>query len=278
MVRHIIPLSLEEAKKYLKEKTFKIIAGGTDLMVQKRSWAETPPQFDDNILYVFNLDELKYINKEDNILHIGALTPIEEVKDYVDTPYLLEEAIKIMASPALRNAATIAGNIGNASPAGDTLPVLYVYNALVKLENDIIRKVAIEDVIKGPRKTVIQKDEIITEISFELSPFTHTQFVKVGGRKADAISKVSFCGAINISHNLVTDFRIAFGAVGPVVVRNKMIEDKYLGLNVEELKASLDEILNDYRTLITPINDQRSTKEYRKQVALNLLKEFILSL
>ncbi len=278
MVRHIIPLSLEEAKRYLKEKSFKIIAGGTDLMVQHRSWAETPPQFEENLLYVFNLDELKYINKEDNILHIGSLTPIEEVKDHKDTPYLLEEAIKIMASPALRNAATIAGNIGNASPAGDTLPVLYVYNALVKLENEIVRRVPIEEVIKGPRKTIIQKDEIITEISFELSPFTHMQFVKVGGRKADAISKLSFCGAINISHNLVTDFRIAFGAVGPVVVRNKKIEDKYLGLRVEELKNSIEEIISDYKELITPINDQRSTKEYRKQVSLNLLKEFILSL
>jgi|LGVF01.2.fsa_nt_gb CO/xanthine dehydrogenase FAD-binding subunit len=276
MVKHFIPSTLAEALEFISNNETKIISGGTDLMVQRRSWAETPPKFDKDVIYIFNLKELNYIKKTNSFLRIGATTPVSDVLEHQDTPKLLKEAISIMASPALRNLATIAGNIGNASPAGDTLPIMYLYNAQIKLENkDDFRILPINEVILGPRNIILENNEMITEVIIPLDAFTKTNFTKIGGRKADAISKVSFTGALNVVENIVEDFRICFGAVGPTVVRNTDIENKYQNISLIELKANISNIIKDYDEIVKPIDDQRSTKEYRKKVALNLLKDFI---
>ncbi|MCK5387986.1 MAG: FAD binding domain-containing protein, partial [Candidatus Izimaplasma sp.] len=181
-----------------------------------------------------------------------------------------------MASPAIRNMATIGGNIGNASPAGDSLPVLYVLNALVVLKSiESIREVPIEELITGPGRKAMQKNEIITEVKIPINGFTSSVFNKIGGRKADAISKVSFAGVAKVKNNLVQDFRVAFGAVGPTVVRMKELEIDLIGQTVDEVKQDLHKILNKFGEFIKPIDDQRSNKEYRKTVAINLLKSFI---
>ncbi len=276
MVKNIIPVSYREALDLLNDRPFKIIAGGTDLMVQRRSWAQTPPKFNEDVLYIYNLEELKYVKEVDGYIVIGSTTPVEFVLKHDLTPLLLKEAIKIMASPALRNMATIAGNIGNASPAGDTLPILYTLDTIVVLEScEGIRELPINEVITGPGKHVIKATEIIKEIKIPISVFTNYAFEKVGGRKADAISKVSFTGAVNIKDNKVLDFRIAFGAVSATILRRKDLEEKYIGLTKEELIGKVDEIVNEYCQFVRPIDDQRSNKEYRKTVALNLLRNFI---
>lgn len=279
MVKNVIPTSLNEAINLLNERPFRIIAGGTDLMVQRRAWSQTPPEFNEDVLYIFNLEELKYIKEEDSYIVIGSTTPVEDLLYSDLTPNLLKEAIGIMASPALRYMATIAGNIGNASPAGDTLPILYALDAVIVLQSvEGVRELPINEVITGPRKHVIKQNEIIKEIKIPISVFTDSVFEKVGGRKADAISKVSFTGAINIKDNKVLDFRIAFGAVSATILRRKELEEKYIGLTKEELIGKVDEIVNDYAPFIRPIDDQRSNKEYRKTVALNLLRNFVITL
>lgn len=279
MVKNVIPVSLNEALNLLNERPFKIMAGGTDLMVQRRAWSQTPPEFNEDVLYIFNLEELKYIKEDDGYIVIGSTTPVEDLLYSDLTPNLLKEAIGIMASPALRNMATIAGNIGNASPAGDTLPILYALDAIVVLQSvEGVRELPIEEVITGPRRHVINQNEIIKEIKIPISVFTDSVFEKVGGRQADAISKVSFTGAINIKNNKVLDFRIAFGAVSATILRRKEIESKYLGLTREEIIGKVDEIVEDYDPFIRPIDDQRSNKEYRKTVALNLLRNFVITL
>ena len=279
MVKNVIPVSLNEALKLLNEKPYKIIAGGTDLMVQRRSWAQTPPEFPEDVLYIFNLEELKYIKEVDGFIVIGSTTSVEDVRVNDLSPNLLIQAIDIMASPALRNMATIAGNIGNASPAGDTLPILYVLDAIVVLEStEGIRELPINEVITAPGRHVIKTNEIIKEIKIPISVFTNSAFEKVGGRKADAISKVSFTGAVNIKDGKVLDLRIAFGAVSATILRRKELEEKYVGITKEELIGKVDEIVKDYDPFVRPIDDQRSNKEYRKTVALNLLRNFIETL
>jgi CO/xanthine dehydrogenase FAD-binding subunit len=278
MVKHFIPSSLEEALNILNKEKVEIIAGGTDLMVQRRKWANTAPAFKQT-MNIINIPELSYIKAVNNKLHIGATTSLTEIANHDNTPELMKKAIYDIASPALRNIATIAGNIGNASPAGDTLPILYVLNAkIVLVSPQATRTLPIEEVILGPRKTVIKDNELIKEIILPIHTFTSTSFVKVGGRKADAISKVSFTGAVTIEDNIVLDIRIAFGAVGPVIVRSTKIENSIIEMNVEQIKDSLDHIVEAYSDLITPIDDQRSNKEYRKTVAKNLLKDFLLHL
>ena len=224
MVNHYIPTTLEEALDILKKKDVKIIAGGTDLMVQRRKWANTVPQFNAT-MNIINIAELSYTKVSQGKLYVGSTTSLTDVLRCEATPDLLKTTIQEIASPALRNIATIAGNIGNASPAGDTIPILYVLNAKVTLQNkNASRTLPIEEVITGPRKTVMKKDEIITEIIIPLQEFTSTTFVKVGGRKADAISKVSFTGAVIIQNQMIMDIRIAFGAVAPVIVRSKKLK------------------------------------------------------
>lgn len=278
MVKHFIPSSLEETLDILNSNEVEIIAGGTDLMVQRRKWANTVPNFKSTV-NIINLKELSYIEVLDNMMHIGSTTSLTDVLKHSDTPEILKKSIRDIASPALRNIATIAGNIGNASPAGDTIPILYILNAKIVLKSkNSSRTVPIEEVITGPRRTVIKTDEIITEIILPLQSFSSTSFVKVGGRKADAISKVSFTGAITIKDEIISDIRIAFGAVAPVIVRNKEIENTMIEMSVNQIKENIDEIVASYSELIVPIDDQRSNKKYRKQVAINLLRDFIENL
>lgn len=279
MVKQVIPKTLDEALNYLYDRSYQIIAGGTDLMVQKRSTAETPPLFSNNILYAFHLEELKFIKRSEHCLHIGSMTSLETLLHHEDTPKILKEVIYEMASPAIRNVATLAGNIANASPAGDSLVPLYLLDAqIILLSKNQFRHIPIEKLIIGPRKTVILKDEIIKDIAIPKHEFTQFKWIKVGGRRADAISKVSFLGAVHIDGDQVLDFRIAFGAVYKTVIRNREIEKEYKNISVQELKNKHDEIIEKYDACILPIDDQRSNKEYRKKVALNMLSDFIINL
>ncbi len=276
MVKHTIPKTLKEALSYLYEEKYQIIAGGTDLMVQRRGAAETPPLFNQNMLYVFNLDELKYVKKEGNQILIGSMTSLSDILKHKDTPQLLKDVIAVMASPAIRNTATLGGNIANASPAGDSLVALYLLDAIVVTSSIYqTRYMPIEKLIIGPKKTKIKTTEIITEIVIPVNEFTHVKWMKVGGRQADAISKVSFAGAITIKDNNITDFRIALGAISATVLRNRDIEKKFKHLSVEQLKNVKNSVITCYKDIINPIDDHRSTKKYRQQVALNLIDEFI---
>lgn len=278
MVNHYIPETLQETLEILNRETVEIIAGGTDLMVQRRKWADTVPRFDSTI-NIFSIDELKYIKKVDSNLHIGSVTCLTEILENKYTPLLLKKSIYDIASPALRNVATIAGNIGNASPAGDTLPILYALNASVVLKSlSNERVLPIDEVITGPRKTVIKENELITEIIIPLERFTKIDFKKIGGRKADAISKISFTAAVKLDKDTIKDIRIVFGAVGPVMVRDKSIEARMINISKMELTEKIDRIIDDYSEIINPIDDQRSNKKYRKHVALNLLMDFLLNL
>ncbi len=279
MVKQVIPKTFQEALNYLYDGSYRVVAGGTDLMVQKRSTANLPPKFNTNILYAFNLDELKYVIKEEHQIRIGSMTSLETLLHHQDVPQILKDVIFEMASPGIRNMATLAGNIGNASPAGDSLVVLYLLDAIIVLSSIYQnRYLPIEKVITGPRKTVIQPNEMIKEIIIPLHEMTKTQWVKVGGRQADAISKVSFAGSATIENGMIMDLRIALGAVYMTVIRERSIEKLFKEISVESLKADVQPLLAHYESLIKPIDDQRSNKAYRHKVSLNLIEDFILNL
>ena len=279
MVNHVIPNTYLDALRYLSDKTFKVIAGGTDLMIQKRGTRETPPKFDTNMLYCFNLKELNYVHKEKQQIHIGSMTPLEVLLYHQDIPEIMKQVIAEMASPAIRNVATLSGNIANASPAGDSLLSLYLLNAEIVLESlNAKRVLPIDQVITGPRQTVISKDEIIKEIIIENPKFSKIQWNKVGGRRADAISKISCLSAVQIKNNKVIDFRLTLGAVYKTVIRSKEIESKCIGLTLDQLKENKNTILSLYEGLIQPIDDQRSNRIYRKKVALNIIEKWIADL
>lgn len=276
MVEQIIVKSVEEALSRLSERKYIIYAGGTDLIVQNRTVSEAPIPFKNPVLYCANLKELKYVKEGDDYLYIGAMTTLSELLTYESVPKLLKEAMEQMASPAIRNIATLAGNLGNASPAGDSLVPLYTLNALIKCQSvKASRLIPIQDFFVGLKKTALTDSEMITEIIIPKNRFKSTMYRKVGTRKADALSKVSFAGAYSIVHDKICDFRISIGAVNVTVVRRFDIEAKLIGKTIEQAQKMKNQIISLYLSSIKPINDQRSNIEYRTQVTKNLISAFM---
>lgn len=279
MVNCFTPSTLKEALKFIKNEDTHIFAGGTDLMVKKKSWSGLVPSFNKTVVFVNKLDELKNIVIEEKYLRIGAACTFSDIITSDKTPEYLKEVSLSIASPAIRNIATIGGNICNASPAADILPPLYAVGAMVVLENvDGDRRLPIDNFILGPGKTVIKPGEILREILIPVKKFSSFYYKKVGTRKSTALSKLSFFGFINIKEGNMEDIGIAFGAVAPTIVVSREIENRLRGIKISELKNINQDIIDEYEKLIKPIDDQRSTAEYRKQVAVNLLVDFLKSI
>ena len=279
MVRHIIPSSLKEALHYLSEGTFQIISGGTDVMVMKRNTPGLPPKEGKDLLYVANLKETHFIREDKNGLHIGSGTTLHDIEHSELVPDVLRRTISQMASPNIRHSATLTGNIANASPAGDSIVTLNLLHAKLKIECEASsRYEMVENFVLGVRKITLQPNEMITEIIIPIDYFTFTEWYKVGSRKADSISKVSFAGAYTISKGIIADFRLAFGSVSSRVVRSHDLEKRVVGCRVDEVSKIVPLLLEDYSKIITPIDDQRSNREYRHEVAMNILKDFLLHL
>lgn len=269
---------LDQTLSQLNREDCAIIAGGTDVMVLHKSRRGVPPKIPKPIVFIDHLSELKQVYQHHKDLHIGACCTYSELLENPFIPFVLKNAIKTIAAPAIRNRGTLGGNICNASPAGDMLPLLYVYNAKLLLRSvNGDRMVAISDFIQGPRRVQRFHNEILTEIILPsvLEEDAHVVFEKVGNRNADAIAKVSFAGFIRISKDRIDDIRFAFGAVGPTMVRSIDIEKKLVGKNIPLADADIAAIVAAFDQIIRPIDDQRSTAAYRKTVALNLLRYFL---
>jgi CO/xanthine dehydrogenase FAD-binding subunit len=274
-----MPENLQEALEIIDKDEVIILAGGTDLMVRRKSPSGLIPKFDKNTLFVNNIEELKNITKDDNYINIGSGCTLSKISDNSIIPDYVKEVISDFASLGIRNAATMVGNICNASPAGDTLPLLYALNAKLVIKSLKEEKIVdIKDFIKGPGRHILNKNEIVTEIKIPLENFNKFYYKKVGTRKATAISKLSFVGIARLKANVVEDIRIAFGAVAATIVKSDDLEKRFVGKTLEEIDLIKGDITDEYAKLITPIDDQRSNKNYRKKVAINLLNDFIKQL
>ncbi|MGG3471382.1 FAD binding domain-containing protein [Neobacillus pocheonensis] len=269
---------LDQTLSQLNKEDCAIIAGGTDVMVLHKSRRGVPPKIPKPVVFIDHLTELKQIYRNHKDLHIGACTTYSDLLEHPLIPIPLKNAIKTIAAPAIRNRGTLGGNICNASPAGDTLPLLYVYNAKLLLRSVTgDRIVAIHDFIQGPRRVQRNHNEILAEIILPsvLEDGVHVIFEKVGNRNADAIAKVSFAGFIRINENRIADIRFAFGAVGPTMVRSIDIEKILVGKTIPLADTDIIQVVAAFDKIIRPIDDQRSTATYRKTVALNLLRYFL---
>lgn len=269
---------LDETLSQLNREDCAIMAGGTDVMVLHKSRRGVPPKIPKPLVFIDHLSELKRVYQKDKDLHIGACCSYSELLEHPLVPIALKRAIKTIAAPAIRNRGTLGGNICNASPAGDTLPLLYVYNAKLLLRSvNGERMAAINDFIQGPRRVGRLHNEIVTEIILPsvFEEGAHVVFEKVGNRNADAIAKVSFAGYLQVSNGQIADIRFAFGAVGPTMVRSLDIEKKLIGKTIPLADTDISQVVAAFDQIIRPIDDQRSTAVYRKTVALNLLRYFL---
>ncbi|KAA9019509.1 FAD binding domain-containing protein [Niallia endozanthoxylica] len=270
--------SLDQTLSQLNREDCAIIAGGTDIMVLNKSRRGVPPKISKPIVFIDHLSELKQVYRHNQDLHIGACCTYSELLENPLIPNVLKNAIKTIAAPPIRNRGTLGGNICNASPAGDTLPLLYLYNAKLLLRSATSEKVvSISDFIQGPRRVQRLPNELLTEIILPsvMEEDGHVVFEKVGNRNADAIAKVSFAGLIRIKNDRIHNIRFAFGAVGPTMIRSKDIEKKLLGKPFPLTDKDITNVVAAFDKMIKPIDDHRSTAFYRKTVALNLLRYFL---
>jgi len=184
----------------------------------------------------------------------------------------LYEAIQAIAAPAIRNMGTVAGNIGNASPAADTVPSLIVFDAQVLIESkQSKRTLFLKDLFLGPGKTVLRNDELITRIEVpEVKPNTGSAFIKKSRVKAD-LAKINLAVAVQRKGQNCENCKIAFGSVAATVVRaentEKLLEGKAL---TEEL---ISQAAQGVAEEIKPIDDIRSTAEYRIAMSREMLRD-----
>ena len=276
MVNKYIPTSKQEALDKLSKHDCYILAGGSDLMVVKKNIAGYLPKFDKDVLYISNLEELKGIYKDEKGVHIKAGTTMDEVEHSDLVPSLLKKAISELASTNIRHFATLVGNIANASPAGDTIVVDVILDAILKLESvEGERFVKAEDFVLGVRKIDRKPCELITEIIFPKVNYDKEMWFKVGSRKADSISKVMVAGIYKISGNSLENFALVYGSVSIKPVRSHELEKELIGMSLKDVKKNIDHIIEEYAKLIKPIDDQRSTAEYRLTVAKNITRKFL---
>lgn len=296
MVTVYRPETLEQALDKLAVGEHTVFSGGTDLMVQHGVRPGMTPSFEHDVMFVDAIGELQHITvgsiepqeegDVDSALFIGAGVTLSEIEAHPQVPEILRRGVAKIAAPALRNRATMAGNICNASPAADSLPALYLMDARVVLSSvDGQREMALEDFILAPGLTQLKHGEMLTHIVIPQLDLPEMFYQKVGTRAANALTKLSVAGLARVEKGRtgkgkLVDWRIAFGAVGPTVVRSRELESLLVGQPTEKLANSrfVDEIVALYSDIIRPIDDQRSTAEYRHRTCLNLLHRWLSQL
>ena len=273
------PASLGAAYALLADSAgapWSAIAGGTDLMVQLTGEIGEPPE---RVLDIWALDELRGIGVETDALVIGALTTYTELRrspvvaDYL--PALVEAAVTIGAAQ-IQNRATIGGNVVNASPAGDTLPVLLALGAEMILGSAAgERTVVADDFWTGYRTTARRPDELLLRIRIPLAADRQVRFRKIGTRRAQAISKVVMALAWRAAGEGQpwTDVRLALGSVAATTVRARSAEAALEGARPS--RETADAAVAALTAELQPIDDVRSTADYRRAVAGRVLHRLL---
>jgi CO/xanthine dehydrogenase FAD-binding subunit len=255
------PRTLRDALRMLREEgPLMPLAGATDLYVALNFGTLPATRF----LNLWSLDQLRRITVRGEVLSIGALatyTAVIHSRLVRKRLPMLVRAAREVGGRQIQNRGTLGGNVANASPAGDTLPVLAAANAVVVLRTlDGERRVPFDRFYTGYRQSVRREDELI--VALEVPPVEGMQwFRKVGTRAAQAISKVVMAAVRG------REFRVALGSVAPTVVRLPRTE-QLLATGDLELAARM------LRDEIAPIDDLRSTADYRRDVSANLLRRF----
>lgn len=275
----ISPASLSDALGLLAREpgVWQPFAGGTDLMVL----LEAGKLAHKNYLNIWNLAELGGIAVSAEHVTLGALVTYTEVQsDPVlrDEFPMLCQAASETGGLAIQNRGTLGGNIVNASPAADSPPALLAYNAELELLSvHGSRWVPYQSFHTGYKKTIMQPDELLGHIRLPRlrADLTH-YYRKVGTRKAQAISKICLAATARVEDGALDHIRIAFGSVAPVPLRCRQTEAVLQGVTLDEnaIAAARSELSRE----IVPIDDIRSTKNYRLQVSLNVVEDFLRGL
>lgn len=257
------PRSVHEASEMLAEHSdATLIAGGTDFMVEVNFNHRKPS----TVVNLSRIDELKtwQIDTSKSLVRIGATVPFSQLEkaDFEALSPALSHAARTVGSPQIRNTASLGGNLGTCSPAGDSLPVLFALDATVEVVSvRATRLISIHDFMTGPKKHQLSHDEFVTAINIPIAD-GFQDYAKVGVRNAMVISIASACFAVQ--HN---ECRIALGSVGPTIIRCRDAE-KFLQDQMLVSGTPTHEAIQQFSKMVAiaarPIDDHRSTAEYRR--------------
>ncbi|QXH37310.1 xanthine dehydrogenase small subunit [Pseudomonas muyukensis] len=274
--RCLVPLTVADlADLYSSHPEARLLAGGTDLALEVTQFHRTLPV----MIYVGHVAELKRIDKTARHLEIGAATPLTDCytalnEEYPDFGALLHR----FASLQIRNQGTLGGNIGNASPIGDSPPLLIALDAQIVLrQGERQRTLALEDYFIDYRITARQDSEFIEKIIVPRASNDWTfRAYKVSKRLDDDISAV--CAAFNLSldNGVVSGVRIAFGGMAAIPKRARACEAALRGKpwNQASIERACQALAEDF----TPLSDFRASREYRLLTAQNLLRKYFIEL
>ena len=245
----------------------RVLAGGTDLLVAMKR-RQITPEYIINIKRIPDLDYVRY--REGQGLKVGALATLHSLErsHAVQQRFpVLASAIGKMASPGIRNLATIGGNLCNASPAADTAPALIGLAALAKVEGPAGERLShVEEFFLGPGQNALHNDEILTEIQIPESP-SHTRgaYFKLSRTAADlAIVGVAFFATFDSKHSSVIEAKIVLGAVGPTPMRARQAEALIKGKGTKEVP--IEKVAELAAAEALPICDVRASANYRQHM------------
>jgi CO/xanthine dehydrogenase FAD-binding subunit len=272
----VSPPTLAEAYAVLAGAPHRPIAGGTDVLVQLTGELGSVP---DRMIDLWRLDELRGIALDGDALVLGALTTYTDIRRSAlcreHVPALVEAAATIGAAQ-IQNRGTLGGNVANASPAGDTLPVLLATDAeLVVGSVRGERTIPVTEFWVAYRTTALAPDELLLRIRIPLARDRELRFRKIGTRRAQAISKVVLCLAWRGSQSggPWTDVRLALGSVADRPIRAGATEAVLEGAT--PMEATADRAAATLAGELRPIDDVRSTADYRRTVAARVLHRLV---
>jgi len=273
------PQSVEETLSLLanEPRQWQIFAGGTDLMVLLEAGKLTHQ----NYLNIWNLDELRGIEVTPELMTLAALTTYTDIQQHdvlrSEFPMLCQAASET-GGLAIQNRGTLGGNIVNASPAADSPPALLAYDAEIELICARgSRWIPYSSFHRGYKQMDLETDELLARVRLRrMSGGWQQYYRKVGTRKAQAISKICFAGVARMEGSQIAEIRIALGSVAPIPLRCRRTEAVLSGQSLT--KNIIDQAVDELSREIVPIDDIRSTQEYRLQVSLNVLRDFLAKL
>lgn len=272
--KYFHPFTLDDAlmlKKHYKNAI--VVNGATDIALRQTKKNELFTE----IIDLSAVDELKIYDEEKNGFYFGAGMELENLKILCEKKYpAIFNILKVFGSKQIRNLATIGGNVGSASPIGDTLPLLIAYKAKVILQSSTKkRELLIEDFIKGYRKTDLKPDELITSIYI---PKPDENIIiksfKISKRKDLDISTVSLAVRLELENGIVKEIILVYGGMAETPKRAGITEELLKGK--EWNRKNIESAMKVLEVEFNPISDARASAEFRKITAKNLLLKFYI--
>ena len=257
-------------KDYQNNNNSYLLVGGTDLALEvtkKRNNLK-------NIFYLGSNKDLNFINLKNNKIHIGAATPISDIipKLYKIYP-TFSKMFERYGSEQIRNVASLGGNLGSASPIGDSLPVLIALDSQIVVQGKKQRTLSLDDYFISYKRTKLKKNEFIKEIIIPINQENILKCYKISKRIDDDISSVFMAINANLKNNTFKSIKIVCGGMAEIPKIAKSTQ-KYL-LNKKFNQENINEAKNIIAQEFNPIDDMRASKEYRMKISQNLLERFL---